>query len=116
MEPTIGRIVHYIHGGDETNNPHNHYAAVVTHVWSPECVNLFVFAKGSALDNESGVRTSVLKGDTAGRWHWPEREGATRIEPPTFVTEEGVDFGQGGASRHVLDEAQSLDRLAGTGD
>ena len=69
MKPTIGRIVHFVSNGTD------HYAAIVTHVWSGVCVNLFVFPKGRVNDGEdSGVKTSVVQDEagTAGHsWHWP---------------------------------------------
>lgn len=79
MKPTIGRIVHFVSSGPATVvAPGDHYAAVVTHVWSDTCVNLFVFSKGAAQDEQyaSGVKTSVVQDETAAAgytWHWPER-------------------------------------------
>lgn len=77
MKPSIGRIVHFVAEMDAPASAH--YAAVVTHVWSETCVNLFVFPKGSSNDGaDSGVKTSVTFNDPeAGKpytWHWPERE------------------------------------------
>lgn len=77
MKPTIGRIVHFVLSGAAV--PGDHYAAVVTHVWSDTCVNLFVFSKGAQADDQyaSGVKTSVIQDESATigySWHWPERE------------------------------------------
>lgn len=79
MKPTIGRIVHFVSGGAATVvPPGDHYAAVITHVWSDACVNLFVFPKGGVDDDSaSGVKTSVVcdvTTVTGHSWHWPERE------------------------------------------
>ncbi len=61
MRPSIGRIVHYIGDGTLLSSSDNHYPAIVTHVWSDTCVNLFVFPKGSPVDERnSGVKTSVV--------------------------------------------------------
>ena len=69
--PTIGRIVLFC-GDDGQDRP-----AIVTHVWSPFCVNLQVFPKDSSDGNNCGSRTSVTHAGpetnekaTPGTWHW----------------------------------------------
>jgi hypothetical protein len=72
-KPTIGRVVHYV---GTLHAPENHYPAIVTHVHSDTCVNLFVFPKGAANDvPDTGLKTSVLlhDPDVPMSWHWPER-------------------------------------------
>jgi len=68
--PTIGRVVLFC-GTDGEDRP-----AIVTHVWSPFCVNLHVFGKDSS-DASAGIRTSVTHAGpetnekaTPGTWHW----------------------------------------------
>jgi hypothetical protein len=69
MKPTIGRIVHH-RGNDGEIRP-----AIVTHVWGPLCLNLFVFPKDGS-DKESGIKTSVTHADPAeepgclNSWNW----------------------------------------------
>jgi hypothetical protein len=89
MKPSIGRIVHFVHGGV-------HYAAIVVKVWSDVCVNLYVLPNGSerlasdrlsqthGADDVALVFTSVMRADLNGEgqapehsWHWPERDEAT---------------------------------------
>jgi hypothetical protein len=66
MNPSVGRIVHFVHEG-------NHLAAIIVKVWSVGCVNLHVFP-----DNlEPMYRTSVTFDEAGSQnytWHWPERE------------------------------------------
>lgn len=88
--PTVGRIVHYVLDEADAKiineemhtHPHiggSHYAgqhvpAIVTQVWTPECVNLKVFLDGI----DVLWRTSVLRDASPSAllqhfWHWPER-------------------------------------------
>ena len=81
MKPSIGRIVHFVLESKPDvpdagmQAPSAHYAAVITQVWTDECVNLYVFPKGSPLDQrDREVRTSVVF-SSEGKpysWHWPE--------------------------------------------
>ena len=69
--PTIGRIVLF-RGSDGEDRP-----AIVTHVWSDFCVNLYVFPKDSS-DTNTGPRTSVThigpetneQPTTGPSWRW----------------------------------------------
>lgn len=65
-----GDLVHY-HRVGEGNQACR--AAVVTHVWSAEVVNLFVYPDGLRETNEMVV-TSVPYAplDSPGTWHFPE--------------------------------------------
>jgi len=67
MKPSVGRIVHYIQGGE-------HFAAIVTTInsQSPTSVNLCVFPCDRGPENHY----SVSQGGNVeeGTWHWPERE------------------------------------------
>lgn len=76
MKPTIGRIVHFVKNGE-------HLAAIVVHVWSDTCVNLYVFASGMAhgssdFINNGMLFTSVVLDESVSpqhySWHWPERD------------------------------------------
>lgn len=87
MNPSIGRIVHFVQNKV-------HYAAMVVKVWTPLCVNLYVFPNGSDYlvpgvtdggqspfhqqDARAGVTASVpwapAAEDREFSWHWPERE------------------------------------------
>lgn len=56
--PRVGDIVHFIPVGLNLNEPY--YAAMVTKVWSPTCVNLIIFWAGE----ENTLRqSSVIHGD-----------------------------------------------------
>lgn len=76
MTLTVGRIVHYHvrklgqHGEDSIDVR----AAIITHVWTPECVNLAVF-KDATLDGAATLehKTLVLLGEAIGQWSWPSR-------------------------------------------
>ena len=56
--------------------------ATITHVWSPECVNLAVFTDGSHPQEFGGAAsthpvihmTSVVKGSGDGQWEFMEDE------------------------------------------
>lgn len=69
MKPTVGRIVHF---HDQSNGKGQPYPAIVTHVWSDDCVNLYVIGDGS-FPTSLGLQTSVLLGNGPGQWSWPER-------------------------------------------
>lgn len=79
MRPTIGRIVHY-HPADSSAKS-TPYPAIITHVWSETCVNLFVFPDGSfpaGIEPEvaPNVQTSVQEktdDQLTGVWEWPPR-------------------------------------------
>ena len=68
----IGDIVIYrVHEGDEAAIRYNHaeeLPAIVTMVWSEECVNLRVFCDGPI----DAWKTSVMRGDVPGKWYVPE--------------------------------------------
>lgn len=81
QSPTVGRIVRYGAGAGVV------LPAIVTHVWSETCVNLFVFPDGIYPHLISGVRTSVQQAgendfaedvaqalSTVGRWWWPNQQ------------------------------------------
>lgn len=70
-KPTIGRIVHFFpHAGDsqmdEAARRSTAQAAIITRVFSDECVNLNVFTDSGVV-----VQTSVLQGVGGYRWDWP---------------------------------------------
>ncbi len=67
--PTVGRIVHYHANRERKGQP---YPAIITHVWSRDCVNLKVLTDGS-FPVEYCTPTSVLLGTGDGQWSWPER-------------------------------------------
>lgn len=83
MRPTVGRIVHYFPDSD-ANTP---VPAIVTRVWSDDCVNLHVFTDGTADRVPNKIPTSVprrAEGETRGRWDWPPMQPALREPaPPT---------------------------------
>lgn len=65
MKPSIGRIVHFVDAEGE------HCAAIITRVWSDDCVNLIYFH-----DTGSMPYTSSVQDETATKqcsWHWPEK-------------------------------------------
>lgn len=72
MNPSIGRVVHYVSygtpGGEYTSECR---AAIVTEVHDPDDVSLCVL-------NPSGLFFNVSRfdeGKAGGTWHWPERVG-----------------------------------------
>lgn len=77
MKPTIGRIVHYkTRGSADGAYPPTNFAAMITKVYSDNCVSLVTFG-------ESGFRfeMSVQRGDQPGQWHWPEFVPAMTLQP-----------------------------------
>jgi hypothetical protein len=82
MNPSIGRIVHFVQ-----KKPIGyaeglvHLPAIIVAVWGNECVNLQVFTDGTNSDAE---HTSSVKWVTSASfdgsetpqprtWHWPEK-------------------------------------------
>mgnify|MGYP001430202218 CR=1 FL=1 len=60
--PEIGDMVLF-------HTPQFDRPAVITHVWSEECVNLCVFPDGSYDAHEiPNTKTSVMRGDGIGQW------------------------------------------------
>jgi hypothetical protein len=72
IKPTVGRVVLYTPSpnalAEKKGQP---YPAIITHVWSDECVNLFVCPDGSFGPHDM-VHTSVLysEGEAPGTWRW----------------------------------------------
>lgn len=72
--PSIGRIVHFFDAGLKGLgvNGEGPYAAIITTVHSPTCVNLDGFPAG-----QIGEQTSVCLGTKdsgmSSRWEWPAR-------------------------------------------
>lgn len=69
ITPTVGRVVYY-HGGKDQP-----YPAIITHVWSDDCVNLNVLNDGtkpvSGVPNDASLTvTSCMRGDDEGMWNW----------------------------------------------
>lgn len=80
---TLGRIVRYGAGGGKVS------PAIVTHVWSDNCVNLYVFPDGSYSDAYSGTHTSVVMftgedegvvGGRDGKWWWPNDRKKVEVQ------------------------------------
>lgn len=73
MQPTVGRIVHYVSygtpGGEYTKECR---AAVVTEVESDNLVSLAVLNPTGMFFN-AGVTNDDGSKPTGGTWHWPER-------------------------------------------
>jgi hypothetical protein len=75
MEPSIGRIVHYIaYGTPGGEFKSAHRAAIITEVHTPTCVNLCVLNPTGMFFNTSVQFADVgdMIDDTPGSWHWPE--------------------------------------------
>lgn len=74
--PTIGRVVLYTLVDTEADiNGSRQFPAIVVKVWSPDCVNLRVFADD---DKPPLHRTSVCERGPhneqyGGYWEWPVR-------------------------------------------
>lgn len=63
----LGKIVFY-KTSDGRQRP-----AIVTQVWSEECLNLHVLDDGSYRMEEDALQTSVTRGTEIGQWlHWVE--------------------------------------------
>jgi hypothetical protein len=67
MQPSIGRIVHFISEQDG-----GHQAAIVTRVWSDTCVNVTVFGD-DAVQYFSSVNLDTTETPARRSWHWPEQ-------------------------------------------
>lgn len=61
MKPGIGRIVIW------KNKVDTDYPAIITRVWSDQCVNVGVFSSGYF------EVTSVNFGEQENEWRWPPR-------------------------------------------
>lgn len=71
--PTVGRIVHYqAHGSPDGTHKPAARAAVVTEVFSPECVSLCVLNPGGLFFNTS-VQLDESETPRGGTWRWPPR-------------------------------------------
>ena len=71
--PMITRTVLYRAFYSPELIPH-YWPAIITHVFSDTCVNLYVFADGSYGLPPVGDRpTSVVRGDGIDMWSWPLR-------------------------------------------
>ncbi len=78
MNPTVGRIVHFHpseHDSLHKNNSAEFHAAIITQVWSPECVNLIVFPAYGPPEIRSSVQSAAPSRPTSSSWAWPPREG-----------------------------------------
>ena len=71
MQPTIGRIVHYVSYGTPAGEyPQTCRAAVITEVVNPNVVSLAVLNPEGMFFNRE---LTLDEGHTGGTWHWPER-------------------------------------------
>lgn len=84
QRPTIGRIVHFYATTNDVEGKCPN-AAMVTHVWSDECVNLDVapnayhcapFSDGEI--NRAPTSAPYSDEPKPGHWSWPPREPAER--------------------------------------
>lgn len=73
QKPSIGRIVIYRTSTDAQQDCC--YPAIITRVWTDECVNLEVFGDESGPLGEPQGRfpTSVAYGTERRQWSWPPR-------------------------------------------
>lgn len=73
QKPTIGRIVHYqAHGSPDGTHKSLARAAVITEVFSDECVSLCVLNPTGMYFNTS-VQLDEAVVPRGGTWHWPPR-------------------------------------------
>lgn len=73
LQPSIGRIVHYMaHGSADGTYPKKCRAAVVTDVdeQDPDWLHLAVLTPTEVFHNRSQLDGGEQAG---GTWHWPER-------------------------------------------
>lgn len=69
LQPVIGDIVHFVYSQRD-------WAAIVTHVWSDDRVNLYVFPDASHSFGSNQVVASVFYNGLDhwdNTWHWPEQ-------------------------------------------
>lgn len=75
MTVTVGRIVHFYDAHVVGDNGDGPYAAIVTKVWSPTCVNLSAFGMGAPY-LASSVQEHPLGTSTkppSQYWQWPPK-------------------------------------------
>ena len=73
QKPTVGRIVHYqAHGSPDGTHKSVPRAAVVTEVFSDECVSLAVLNPTGMYFNTS-VQLDESETPRGGTWRWPPR-------------------------------------------
>ena len=73
MKPSIGRIVHFIPCWAEGLDDKPHYAAIITDVAGTTGVALTYWEPCGEQGSIGRVQQDETK-QTAGTWHWPERE------------------------------------------
>lgn len=70
MKPSLGKIVHFQLNEDKREKLNNYQPtapAIITAVWSDDCVNLKVL-----LDGETNLWvTSAMQGTEENQWSWP---------------------------------------------
>lgn len=73
QKPSIGRIVIFRTSAEAVHDCA--HPAVITRVWSDDCVNLEVFGDAAGPEGEPQGRfpTSVLLGTGRRSWSWPPR-------------------------------------------
>jgi hypothetical protein len=78
MKPTVGRIVHFMDGGQPL-------PAIITKVHNDTCVNLRVFYD----TNRNGAwKSSVMQGTGDSSWAWPViTSDKTAVEAPAAVAQ-----------------------------
>lgn len=70
MEPTIGRIVHYVPEYNHTGEPEQScFAAIITHVDTRD-IWLTIFRP---IGLEFQIEVTHDESKSKGTWHWPER-------------------------------------------
>lgn len=82
-KPTLGRIVLFY--DTVSASP-----AIITNVFSDECVNLTVFNDG---DTPTSRHTSVSLGTSPGQWGWPVVESLPNADGDLVVMDGGENPG-----------------------
>ena len=72
--PSVGRVVHYYtaNPSEQSNGAgEGPYPAIITRVWSPDCVNLKVLPDCGPVFDTTSVQTKLSS--SSRYWEWPPR-------------------------------------------
>lgn len=74
MTPTVGRVVIFMQSERElpTNGTREH-PAIITRVWTDDCINLKVFFDAGETANVTSVQRRGVAPEDEMSWDWPPR-------------------------------------------
>lgn len=73
QKPTLGRIV-LVKTYDADINGQSEHAAIVTQVWSEDCINVQVFPGAGPVLCMTSVRPPQPGQERGASWRWPPRD------------------------------------------